>query len=146
MTSDIIQCKKCKLSYVGQTRRSLRARIAQHLRNVRSFSCDTPLYHHFSSVCPFNDFSFKGIELHPSDDRRLQKEAKWIEALDTRVPKGLNVITRPPVTSNLILPFGQCSSRVTSAVKRWCEGHVDLRTSYTRSRNLSELLSRNHLN
>ena len=138
----LIRCKKCGSTYVGQTHQQLRKRIQQHLRNIRQRDSLTPLQHHFRHLCGLDAFSFFGIEILPNDTRRLQKETSWIEALETRVPNGLNVTSTRAVTSNLILPFSRCSSLVTSAVRRWCGRHVTFRSCYTRARNMAELLSR----
>ena len=135
----LIRCKKCKATYVGQTQRSLKERILQHLRKMPDG--DSPLYRHFNNICGPDNFSFLGIDTHPNDARRLQKELLWIDALNTRAPKGLNVIANKTATSNLIVPYARCSTRVTSAIKKWCGSHVQFRACFTRSRNLGELLS-----
>ena len=136
----LIQCKACRATYVGQTRRSLKQRIQQHLQRLPNG--DSPLYRHFQDSCGPHNFSFLGIEIQLKDSRRLQKEMHWINALQTRVPDGLNVIGHSRnVTSNLILPYARCSVRVTSALKKWCGSHVNFRACYTRTRNLGELLS-----
>ena len=138
----LIRCKKCGLTYVGQTHQPLRTRILQHLRNIRQCLNLTPLQRHFRDFCGPESFSFLGIEILPNDARRLHKETKWIDSLETRVPRGLNVTRTRASTSNLILPFSSCSTRVTSAIRRWCGRHVNFRICHSRARNLAELLSR----
>ena len=137
----LIRCKSCGAIYVGQTQRSLRTRIEQHLQNIQDQHRITPLYRHFRDVCGPASFSFFGIDVHPDTNRRLQKESRWIEVLGARVPLGLNVIASKPTRTNLILPYGCCATRVTSAIRNWTGCVTRVRQSFTRGRNLGELLS-----
>lgn len=140
----LIICTSCGCLYVGQTSRPLRTRIQQHLDNIRSGIREAPLYLHFRQSCGLASFSFLGIDAHPKENTRKKKEANWIRLLNTTVPTGLNVTKPEPLSSNLILPFSKCSSRVSSAIKQWCGPRVPFRASYTRARNLRELfLARN---
>ena len=140
----LIRCSKCSLLYVGQTQRSLKTRITQHLRSIRAGHSTTPLHTHFRSSCPINALKVRGIDIQPRESRRLEKEALWIRTLNTRVPLGLNAAA-PKISSttcNLVLPFSLCSTRLTAAIKLWCKDHVTVRPCYRRTSNLSEQLSR----
>ena len=148
-TTDVIYlvtCRVCRAQYVGQTRRPLKTRILQHLRNVSLRHTHAPLYQHFRGPCGIQAFSFKGIDIQPKETRRIQKESHWISTLGTRTPLGLNVATRNDVTSNVILPYSRCATKVTAALKSWCQGHVTMRASYRRTENLKERISRKPTN
>ena len=141
----LIRCSSCGACYVGQTGRSLKHRIQQHLASIRGETRQAPLHQHFRNSCGLDSFSFHGIDLHPDANTRKIKEAQWIRELKTGIPRGLNVITAEASTANLILPFSRCSVRVASAIRQWCTQHtsdVTMRAAYTRSPNLGELLSR----
>lgn len=136
----VIECSFCGMRYVGQTRRSLRERILQHLRSLRGPSHSSALRDHFNA-CGLQNFSFFAVSRHPNDKTRLAKEASWICALHTKHPHGLNSVTQsePPPTT-LVLPYNACATRVARSIKTWCR-HLPIRVSYKRSRNLGELLS-----
>lgn len=55
----VITCTKCGMQYVGMTKRSLKARISEHLRNIKNKRKDTFLYKHFCRV----DHSNKDFEV-----------------------------------------------------------------------------------
>ncbi len=137
----VIECSHCSKRYVGQTSTFLRRRISQHISNVRSLSHNSVLSQHFRSQCGLSNFSFFAIARYNNQATRLAKEAAWIARLDTLAPKGLNDVTHSePQPTNLVLPYNALSSRVTSAIRSWLRHHP-MRVSYTRSRNLGELLS-----
>ena len=138
----MIKCKACGSTYIGQTRRPLRVRIQQHLRNLRLRHTRAPLYTHFRDSCGLQAFSFKGIDTQPNGSRRRQRETHWISVLSMRAPLGLNIATSHSSPTNFILPYSHCAAQLTSAVRRWCHGYASFQTCYRRSRNLGELLSR----
>ena len=43
----LIQCRRCGRHYVGQTRKSLKARYATHLRNIKDTDSEGALQDHF---------------------------------------------------------------------------------------------------
>ena len=140
----LVTCKKCHMQYVGQTKRPLRIRMLQHLRNARLTHAKSPLYCHFRGPCGLQSFAFKGIDIQPQESARFQKEAHWISELHTRSPMGLNLGTPSRPKCNVILPYSRCATHVTSALKQWCRSLVSMRVSYRRTSNLKELLSRRH--
>lgn len=135
----VIECSSCGMRYVGQTRRTLRERILEHLRNISSDS-HSRLYHHFRNVCKTNNFTFFAISRHNNDSTRLAKERAWISALCTLHPRGLNSVPESAdQPTNLILPFDRCAVRLANAIRHWTK--VPFRVTYTRTQNIGELLS-----
>ena len=137
----VIECSSCGLRYFGQTRRSLRERIQQHLRNLRNPThSSSSLYNHFRSVCTPQNFSFFAVSRHNNERTRLAREAAWIAALGTLHPHGLNSVPESePQPTNLILQYSRCAMRAANAIRRWCD--VPMRASFTRSRNIREHIS-----
>ena len=43
----LIQCRRCGRHYMGQTRKSLKARYATHLRNIKGTDSEGALQDHF---------------------------------------------------------------------------------------------------
>ena len=93
----ILKCP-CGLCYVGKTTRELKVRISEHKSTIRNKDEKSSVARHFNEaghdVCTLR---FQGIELvRPPkrggnrDQLLLQREAYWIHALQTEVPKGLN--------------------------------------------------------
>ena len=88
----LLECKKCKMQYVGKTKRTLSERFSEHLHDIK--------HGHNKSVS--NHFNLPG---HSSDDvtvtileqiedtcksRLKAREKYWIEELRTLRPHGLN--------------------------------------------------------
>lgn len=104
----IIKCKKCKLFYIGQTKRSIKVRLSEHLSLIKSaiklsgsenfnkkfVDCShfqsRHIYSHFSlnhTLC--DDFSFQVFASKIFTDR-LRLENDLIKILKTQFPHGLN--------------------------------------------------------
>jgi len=86
-----INCSKCNVSYVGQTGRTLRKRIQEHLDYVRLNREATGC--HFN--LPGHDLSHLHVQVleqvsPPTRILRETREQLWIQRLDTKVPRGLN--------------------------------------------------------
>ena len=107
----LITCTRCDLRYVGETSRTLRHRISEHLSNIRS-RVSTSVADHFSSTCQPCDFSFTALEHSSNQLKRRKKEQIWIRRLGTQAPSGLNVISNAPDALRLVLPYSECSGRV----------------------------------
>lgn len=141
----VIECSCCGKRYVGQTRRTLRERIQQHLRNLRvhvrsDFPSHSVLYNHFRTVCGPHNFSFFAISRHPNNTTRLAKESFWIAALNTLHPNGLNSVSESKDEPlNLVLPYNRCAVLTANAIRSWC--NFPLRVTFRRSTNLSEQIS-----
>lgn len=140
----VIFCSSCHILYVGQTSNPVRVRINEHLRNVtsRSSSSSPLVASHFNDVCDPGTFRWCVIDRCFSTERRLQKESKWIRALRSKHPLGLNTTTnQAPKRLNLVTLPGACTDRLNSTVRSLCrsELNIDVRLSYTTHRNLSSL-------
>ena len=137
----VIECRSCSSKYVGETSRALGTRMRQHLRAISTGS-ECAVHKHFREVCGPASFSFYAIAHHPREHVRKIKEEKWIAALHTRLPDGLNTArSAVPPRTNLILPFCACSTRVAAALKRWVPRDL-FRVAYRRTSNLREIGSR----
>ena len=89
----------CGLGYVGQTKRQLKQRIAEHRSAIRRQDMSSPIAAHFIEAGhSISSLRYTGIE-HVSLSRRggdlerqlLRREAYWMYFLNTRAPFGLNI-------------------------------------------------------
>ena len=134
----LIECKKCKIRYVGQTARPLRFRIAQHLYNIHN-TYHTSVTYHFTESCSINDFTFTALEHCPDPRKRLIKESMWIKRLNTLSPAGLNLETNRDNVLRVVLPQSDCSERVFRVCQRQLND-VTISPSYTTHPNLRSLM------
>ena len=88
----VICCQRCKMQYVGETGRTLRERITDHLSNIRTKK-STPVGLHFNLPDHnIRDFRVMGLEHVNRADlnyRRL-RECTWQLLLQTSHPYGFN--------------------------------------------------------
>ena len=94
----LIECKQCKLQYVGQTMGSMNNRLLRHLhRSQQSY-----VHRHFDQpghartdmcITPLHKVP---NELPATEARRtlIDLETHWIKRLNTEVPKGLNALVQ----------------------------------------------------
>lgn len=98
----LINCKKCKKQYVGETGRQLSERLANHKSNIK-LKRNTPVASHFNeNGHTIQDLSITPIEQikQPKNQTlRWQRELGWIEELMTYNPFGLNQQRREQSTS-----------------------------------------------
>ena len=103
----IIHCQKCFQKYVGETSRSVKDRISQHLSNIR-LKYQTPISEHFNqvdhSILDFKFFALVNNVLW-SDSKRKTVENKWIDKLETLKPKGINCDVNKISTKFVTVPF-----------------------------------------
>lgn len=91
----LITCKKCNFQYVGETGRTLKDRMMEHIRNVKNKKLNTKLVQHYNSEGhSYLDLSFKILDSYQSENStkniRMEKENFWIRLLNTAYPMGLN--------------------------------------------------------
>ena len=97
-----LTCGTCEKQYVGMTKRKLKQRLYEHLRNIRQGKLNDPIGRHFSKVPHNSDPSKVKVHVlsfitHPPDSRtalnmRLRFELDWIHRLRTTLPRGLNAM------------------------------------------------------
>ena len=135
----LIRCKQCSKSYVGQTSRSLRRRMEQHLADITARR-PTPLAEHFNGSCTASDFSFTALEHCPNLEKRLKKENVWMGRLQSLKPDGLNTQLNTNEALHLVVPFSQCGQLIARRATRHLSD-VRTRISFTRHRNLRSILT-----
>ena len=84
----LVTCAKCKMQYVGQTKKQLRYRVYGH-RNSCKNKNEQILYKHFNSECKFEDARFRIIE-RTDETELLSREDYWIKKTMSVYPFGLN--------------------------------------------------------
>lgn len=87
----MITCTYCNKRYVGETKHSISIRLKQHLYNIDNQKVDTHLVTHFG-MHGVQHLRVTGLEtdLKWTQGQRRRREYRWIEALQTWIPKGLN--------------------------------------------------------
>ena len=96
----LIQCRRCGKQYVGQTQKSLKARYAKHLQNIRDKHSRGALQDHFrknecGSIEIMMQLLHKVIpenhETQTQTEETLKRiETLWIDRLMSEFPQGLN--------------------------------------------------------
>ena len=140
----LVRCAHCSIFYVGQTSNCVRTRIRQHLNDISSNCPRSQLAAHFNTVCPTNAFRWLILDRCFSEERRLQKEARWINILKSLHPLGLNQVSSQTVLKlNLVTYPAACTARLNSFVRQACrEVGVPVRFAFKTDSNLQSLLKR----
>eukprot|EP00061_Rhincodon_typus_P001176 g13950.t1 len=79
------------LLYIGETKRRLGDRFAEHLHSVRNKQLHLPIVNHFNSSSHFLDVSILGLLQCRNDATRRLQEQHLICRLGTLQPNGTNV-------------------------------------------------------
>ena len=84
-------CSQCNKQYVGQTGRTLKERMKEHLYNMYKKTEVTGLHYSLPGHSHWN-FKVQVIEkVYPNTANfRLEREDYWIKKLETKIPPGLN--------------------------------------------------------
>ena len=138
-----IECRSCSGQYVGQSCRPLRRRIAEHLRDI-ACGRDTAVARHFRACGGHHLLTFFGIERVPDTDRRLEKEAMWIQRLNSAAPNGMNIAEQRDTKPVLVLPYSRCSARVGQLCRSVTSDMTSIVCAKRRSVNLRNILSLSH--
>lgn len=88
----LIQCRKCGMQYVGETRNSLRTRLSHHRYNItKGHKQNTHLVKHFQRH-GVQHLNLLGLQHDPSwtTKQKRREEGKWIRRLNSTFPSGLN--------------------------------------------------------
>jgi len=87
-----ITCTKCGKLYIGETKRMLRERFREHLRDIRISNMVSPVAQHFNSRDHnIDDITVSCIFICSSEAQRKEMEMKIIKKLGTLDPLGLNI-------------------------------------------------------
>lgn len=136
-------CSRCHLFYIGQTGNPLRQRLSEHLRTLRSPDSSTALSFHFQGSCSISHLRAFAIERCLDQDKRLAREARWIERFNSVFPRGLNACSSNAAQPiNLVTVRADCTARLNSAIRRACAAVVQekIRYSYVTDKNLRSRL------
>ena len=89
-----LSCPMCDTIYVGETKQTLAGRVGAHRRNIEGRKEDTHLVNHFTKVHGQLVMPHVRIleTMYENEEDKVRKEAetKWILALNTTYPWGLN--------------------------------------------------------
>ena len=88
----LVTCKKCNMQYVGETGRSLRDRITDHVSCIR-LKKPTPIGLHFNQAGhSLKHFTILAIEQFDDNSEAIRhmKESTWQHLLQTAHPLGIN--------------------------------------------------------
>ena len=114
----IIECLKCHDLYIGETERTLAARLQGHISDINTFK-DKPVAEHFNNQCwPDTEnmviYPIQCLDRGPQSKQkckadRLRFESHWIRELCTQIPDGMN--KKLPVKRDIMisLPFNKTS-------------------------------------
>lgn len=88
----LIECKKCRIWYVGQTSNTLQERIRGHFYDIKQGNQFKSVSRHFmGNNHTIRDVSIIGITITTNHiNNRLRTEEAWIKTLQTKEPQGLN--------------------------------------------------------
>jgi hypothetical protein len=94
----VLSCTKCKVQYVGETKRPIQIRLREHLADIKNRR-NRPVSTHFLKVghqhkdlIPMVLEKVRGdTSLESTTLKRREIEKKWIYRLRSLAPLGLNV-------------------------------------------------------
>ena len=95
----MVECNECGMQYVGETKRRLGDRMAEHFKDIVNQNTKSALARHMKNRHDFNNgvanVSIMVLEfiMETSDQEdaiRFQKETEWIARLGTLEPYGIN--------------------------------------------------------
>ena len=93
----LIICQNCSIKYIGQTQRTLRERIGEHIREIehnksKNQTKNLIIDHFNNGSCSIQHFKCTILEQNISNSYiRLLKEAYYIQLFNTTTPNGLNI-------------------------------------------------------
>ncbi len=123
--------------YVGQTERSLKERIQQHLSSSRH-QASTPFHKHLQE-CP--DMRFFGVERVLNQHKRTNREHIWITRLHATLNTQQNNADNNKITC--VLPFSKCAANLTNVLRSQCdEIALPVRIAFRKNMNLNDIFTR----
>lgn len=157
----LIECSKCEEQYVGETERTLRSRLNNHLSDIRNYK-ETGIAEHFNQLDHIaGDLQITPIVQIPDwgsktkNKRARTKQESWfIKKLDTMTPNGMNerlinqgTLAFPVIYSKTGV---YVSKIIREAYEKLYEKYPDyysaeLVIAYKRNPNLSDMLTSSKL-
>jgi hypothetical protein len=153
----LIECKRCGEQYIGETSKTLRARLTDHISNINRYN-DTSVAQHFNQ---FNHDGVTDIQVTPvvqlpdfgskvkNSLARRKVESQLINRLNTMYPNGINEKLETFGTLAFPVTYSNTSSQVAKLVRQaynelqeaYPKHFKDkLVTAYKRNPNLSDVL------
>ena len=168
----VIECKNCKIRYVGESSQKLKDRLNQHRSDIKCKK-NTVIATHFSQHCPDinflqvipvekvprmipEEYTFLGLLDNADQVRLYQREQFWMKRLRTLAPHGLNKRNELPPPIPFCMKFNDQAYIMAKLVKTTFDriqersGHIYHRsqivTAYKRNRNLRDFLVKAKVN
>ena len=123
----LINCLRCNETYVGETSRSLRQRLNNHVSDIR-LGLDKPVSEHFNSFDHMGQEDMEIIPILQIPDQgsvirnqiyRRKWESYFIQKLDTMFPYGINTKFDPNHSSIFAFPitYGATAAKISKLVR-----------------------------
>ena len=155
----LIECRECCKQYIGQTKRSLRRRIYEHVNDIRNHpKRPTSVSAHFNTSCMRDDLKITPIFKCPvfEDEEkttrtRLEIEQYFISAFKTYYPYGLNISVKNHKDApkmHFIVPYSNLGHSAAKIVRTHYENlqntlpetfGSNFVTAFSRNRNLKDI-------
>ena len=90
----LIECRKCRKQYVGETENALHIRLNGHRSDIRTNKTEKPVAEHFNLPGHYmENLTIMVIEKIRKDDVQLRRrrESYWIHHLRSMAPEDLNL-------------------------------------------------------
>ena len=142
LTTHVIYAARCSHGhiYVGQTERSLRERILQHVFAINN-SPQTKFHRHFHECDSISNLRFIGIERVLDTTKRLMREQLWLHRLHASLNTQQHTNYNNKIT--LVLPFSKCATGLGDVIRNKCrDWSVPARVAFRKAQNLKERLAR----
>ena len=163
----VIECKSCKIKYVGQTSTSIHERLVHHRSDINTKKT-TPVADHFNnnSCGGISSLTITPVEIVPRNSPvdlirmkellfRMEREQHWIAKLNTLAPHGLNKKKELPPPLPFIPQYSDQAGKLTemaktsfSKIKQMLPGPF-FRTRFlgtnSRNKNLKDILVQTNL-
>lgn len=153
----LIECKKCEEQYVGETSKTLRARLTDHISDINRY-CNTSVAEHFNQISHdgINDLYITPIVQMPDLGSKMKNslarrkyESFFIKKLRTMSPDGMNEKLEEFGTLSFPIVYSNTGAKVTRLIRQTYETLQEeypkhfkdkLVIAYKRNKNLSDKL------
>jgi hypothetical protein len=153
----LVECKKCSLKYIGQTKNTCEQRLLKHINMIKNDSYNSKnLFHdHFAHNCNLEDFSFNILmqcENEIDETFLLLLESIYISLENTNFPSGLNhqlSITINSKFNSNVIPTVETDDIVESVVKsilEWKKNYIsNQKACETKIIEIKEIIAKNKI-